>query len=263
MQALKVQEMTFTRERGVVLRLLGEAQMKVGDEDGAKKTFVEAQEEFDKAQQALGENYECLIQTSYLKYLMNDERGQMLAARRAKRLEAISQLNCPGYGAFVLGYKALPEEYREWLLHADACSEPVLSSSVWVSSNANLNPKEGYPMSGSRLRLQVAPVKIALNDLSDADLKARLKNYLGTVDSFLSAVCYTCAVYEKVVEAAAAALDQILSTVLPDAISKIVYAFAIACYIILFLVWIERADLDLKSCSTDSGKFHFRYDACH
>lgn len=87
------------QERAVILRLMGK--------------YEEALKEFDDLL-APEEDYECLIQMSYLKSLMKDEKGSLEYALRAKKLEGYRELHSPRYGAFILGCKALPDKYRQW-----------------------------------------------------------------------------------------------------------------------------------------------------
>jgi tetratricopeptide (TPR) repeat protein len=98
-QVFRKNEELVRQERAVILRLMGK--------------YEEALREFDDLL-AHGEDYECLIQMSYLKHLMGDKSGALEYARQAKKIES-PEVDKPGYGAFVLGFKALPDEYRQWL----------------------------------------------------------------------------------------------------------------------------------------------------
>jgi len=92
------------QERAVIWRLMGENDR--------------ALEEFN-ALLALQEDYECLAQMSYLKHLMEDTSGALEYARRAKGLQR-PELEKPGFlstTVMTLGFRALPDEYRRWLVN--------------------------------------------------------------------------------------------------------------------------------------------------
>lgn len=101
------EQFIFRQERAVTWRLMGKHE--------------DAHKEFDDILLANGETYELLIQTSYLKHLMEDKRGALEYALRAKKfLECHHELSTTsGYGAFTLGFKALPNDYRQWLWNVD------------------------------------------------------------------------------------------------------------------------------------------------
>ena len=114
------------QERAVILRLMG--------------TYDEALKEFEDIL-AAEEDYECLIQTSYLKHLMEDESGALEYARRAKKIEP-PRIHEPSYGPFLLGgFKTLPNAYRLWLLKVDAGSVGPASSSVAGMSSVQPPPE--------------------------------------------------------------------------------------------------------------------------
>jgi tetratricopeptide (TPR) repeat protein len=114
------------QERAVILRLMGR--------------YDEALKEFEDIL-ATEEDYECLIQTSYLKHLMEDESGALEYARRAKKIEP-PEICKTSYGAFRLsGFKTLPNEYRLWLLKVDAGSVGPASSSVAGMSSVQPPPE--------------------------------------------------------------------------------------------------------------------------
>lgn len=125
LQACKEREEFLRQERGVIYRLMG--------------NYKEALTDFHHIL-AIREDYECLIQMSYLKDLMEDKSGALDYARRAKKVQGDADLDRPGRGAFCLGFKALPDEYRHWLLNVDEGSW-ASSSSVWGSISVQL-PKE-------------------------------------------------------------------------------------------------------------------------
>ena len=106
-QAFRNKENFVRQERAVILRLMGK--------------YAEALRELRDLLTS-GGDYECLIQLSYLLHLMKDESGALEYACRAKRLDApwlARGLDRPGMCAFVLGFKALPDAYRQWLLNVD------------------------------------------------------------------------------------------------------------------------------------------------
>ena len=106
-QAFRNKENFVRQERAVILRLMGK--------------YAEALKEL-RDLLTNGEDYECLIQLSYLMHLMKDKSGALEYACRAKRLDApwlARGLDRPGMCAFVLGFKALPDAYRQWLLNVD------------------------------------------------------------------------------------------------------------------------------------------------
>ena len=114
------------QDRAVILRLMG--------------TYDEALKEFEDIL-AAEEDYECLIQTSYLKHLMEDESGALEYACRAKRIESPG-IHEPSYGAFQLGgFNTLPNAYRLWLLKVDAGSVGPASSSVAGMSSVQPPPE--------------------------------------------------------------------------------------------------------------------------
>jgi tetratricopeptide (TPR) repeat protein len=103
------------QERAVILRMMGKNE--------------EAESEF-KNLLAPGEDYECLIQMSYIKHLEGDFKGALKYARRAKKLESPVRFDMPEY-RFTLAVKALPTEFCHWLLyHVDESTEASASSSV-------------------------------------------------------------------------------------------------------------------------------------
>jgi len=103
----------FRQERAVIWRLMGKHE--------------DAHKEFNDLLLANGETYELLIQTSYLKHLMKDKHGALEYALRAKKLlERDLRLSTTlGYGAFTLGFKALPNDYCQCFLNADKSTRVI------------------------------------------------------------------------------------------------------------------------------------------
>lgn len=98
-------ELYLRQERAVIFRLMGK--------------WDEALKEFEHLLD-VEEKYACLIQVSYLKSLRGDTNGALDYARRAKKeFECDEQSHSPGHGAFSLGFKALPNEYRKWIFNVD------------------------------------------------------------------------------------------------------------------------------------------------
>lgn len=97
------------QERAVIWRLMGE--------------YEKALKEFD-ALLTFEEDYECLVQASYLKGLTNDESGALKYARRARELKRpeLEQFGHLSKSLMTLGVNALPKGYRRWwVLQVSSC----------------------------------------------------------------------------------------------------------------------------------------------
>jgi tetratricopeptide (TPR) repeat protein len=103
MQASReVIDLYLRQEKAVIFRLMGK--------------WKEALEEFGHILD-VEEDYDCLIQVSYLKRLMQDESGALDYARRARKiLQGEEQLRSPSHRPFCLGLK-YPDEHHKWILN--------------------------------------------------------------------------------------------------------------------------------------------------
>jgi hypothetical protein len=64
-------------------------------------------------------DYDCLIQVSYLKRLMQDESGALDYAGCAQKiLHGEEQSSSPSHRPFCLGFK-YPDEHHKWILNLD------------------------------------------------------------------------------------------------------------------------------------------------
>lgn len=167
--------------------------------------YKEALESFHAALDANGENmYACLIQTSYLKYLMADKSGALEYALQAKKYEN-ADVRKPGFGAFTLSYKALPNEYREWLLNV-VDSTGALSSSIWDSLTI---PKE--PTRTKKVNQQIEKLRlkcsIAVDDTKELKM---LQEALNVVDDFLASEYNECVLVQEVIVSSVIAMEQLL-----------------------------------------------------
>ena len=174
-------------ERAVILRLMGK--------------YEEALKEFadDLYMDCRRCHYECLVQMSYLLDRMGDKIGALDYACGAKKLEGDIELNGPGSGAFRLGVKALPKEYRHWLLNVD--------ESGWATSNSVLDVLSvqlpGNPLT-ENARMAFAGIQQArllrwkLHRLR-SEHKMMLLEVLNAATMFLASVYNACALEEEAV----------------------------------------------------------------
>jgi hypothetical protein len=146
----------------VILRLMGK--------------YEEAFEGFDDSL-AQKETYECLMQTSYLKYLMKDEIGALVYALRAKKM-GDAKRDKPSYGKLdSLVVNALPDEtFCQWLLNVD---ESALTENVRKA----LAAKEQILLLGWKFKTSFDDVEVGLRAL----------NNLKPLDTFVESVYSACA----------------------------------------------------------------------
>ncbi|KAG0504744.1 hypothetical protein M758_N021900 [Ceratodon purpureus] len=229
MQASWVQEKIVRQERAVILRLMGK--------------YDEALKEFDDIV-ALGENYECLIQTSYLKHLMEDKEGALEYACRAKKLESV-EIHEPGYGAFCLGFSALPDEYRQWLLNVDEVTGATLSS-LWSLPTVQL-PKELWT-ENTRKALAAKPRVVALKWKLECgkhkECNVPFLLALNAVDTFLASIYNACAVEEDVIAGVISAIQCLLLFSRESALFEDVIAVAEDAYTILPLEQLQSMEIE-------------------
>lgn len=232
--------------RAVILRLLG--------------NYEEALKSFDGVL-ANGEDlYECLIQISYLKYLMEDRSGALEYALRAKKYE-IPEFNEPGYGAFKLSYKALPDEYRRWLLNV-VDSTGASSSCIWDSLNVQLPEETVQTKNANQQIIELLRLKFSCCEVNN--IRFEISEALNVVDNFLASVCNACVLEDEGIVSAIIAMETLLEFYRHPYVSKEVIALGEEFYSVLPFEQSTSVEVELENrCPKFSMVFQFRYKSCN
>lgn len=216
----------------VILRLMGK--------------YEEAFEGFDDSL-AEKETYECLMQTSYLKYLMKDEIGALVYALRAKKM-GDAKRDKPSYGKLdSLVVNALPDEtFCQWLLNVD-------DSTLTENVRKALAAKEQILLLGRKFR-----------KFADVEVRLRALNNLKPLDTFVESVYSACALEANAVVDAILTAESLFSLFHVPCFSKESIALAEEFYTIFIFDQLNWAELELeKQPGNEHVSLWFRYEACN
>ena len=216
----------------VILRLMGK--------------YEEALEGFHDSL-AQKETYECLMQTSYLKYLMKDEIGALVYALRAKKMGDAKgdKLSYGELGSLVVN--ALPDEtFCQWLLNVD-------ESSLTENVRKTLAAKEQILLLGRKFR-----------KFPDAEERLRALNNLKSLDTFVESVYSACALEANAVVNAILTVESLWPLFDRPFFSKESIALTEEFYTILISDQLNWVELELeKQPGNEHVSLSFRYEACN
>lgn len=236
----------------IILRLMGK--------------YGEALKLFD-GMLANGEDYECLIQASYLKYLMEDKSGALEYARRAKKVES-PETNMPGYGAFSLGFKALPDQYRQWLLNVVDITG-ASSSSIWDVLTVQL-PKEQLQTEhtnkafAANQQIESLRWKFSYRSVMDDNVKLEILKALNAVEDFLTSAYSESVLVDEAIVGAIIAAEHLMEFCCDESSLGEAIALVEEIYALLPSEQLTSVELKLgRRCSDVFLMIRFRYESCN